>query len=177
MKISKKELIQMKASKECLGRFITQTNNTDDQVYLSSLIGGVNSAADLFWLAGEKLDKECVARFYCDRALINIEKIKPYCSDANLEAVMGYLKNPSTYAGRAEYTCYEAGANAYDAGDSNAVIAANTAYNIIYAVRSDYAIARPEAYQVREAYDSVWSNLADDATVNDLLFKMLEGDL
>ena len=78
MKITKAELIELGACKDGLERFIAQTNNTDEPVEVSSLVGGKNLYSDLLWLAGKKLTKERIVRFACDCALINIEKIRLY---------------------------------------------------------------------------------------------------
>lgn len=58
MLISKQELIHMGACQDGLARFITQTNNTSEQVEVSSLIGGINTYSDLLWLAGKTIDKK-----------------------------------------------------------------------------------------------------------------------
>ena len=94
MKISKQELIELKACKEGFDRFIEQTNNTDEPVEVLSLIGGKSTPSDLLWLAGKKLPKDKIARFACDVALINIESIKAYTDKYDL--IVDFLNNTHT---------------------------------------------------------------------------------
>lgn len=101
MKITKAELIELNACQSGLNRFITQTNNTDDPVEVSTLVGGKNTISDLLWLAGKKLPKEKIVRFACDCALINIEKIKPYTD--KYELIVDFLNNPTSADDAAAY--------------------------------------------------------------------------
>ena len=100
MFITLHELIKMSACKEGVERFIAQTGANDHEpVNVLSLIGGKNTVSDLLWLAGRKLPNDKIARFACDCALLNIEKIKPHTDKYDL--VVGFLQNPTpdaTYA-------------------------------------------------------------------------------
>lgn len=114
MKITKAELIELNACQSGLNRFITQTNNTDDPVEVSTLVGGKNTISDLLWLAGKKLPKERIVRFACDCELINIEKIKPYTD--KYELIVDFLNNPTSAAYAADAAAsaaYAADAGAY----------------------------------------------------------------
>ena len=51
MKITKQQLIDFKAREEGLKRFINQTDNTNEPVLISSLVGGENTIDDLIWIA------------------------------------------------------------------------------------------------------------------------------
>lgn len=149
MKISKAELIKIKACKPGLDRFIRQTGNTGKSVDVSSLIGGYNTYYDLLWLAGKKLDKERIVRFACDCALINIELIKPYTDKYDL--IARWLQIPNNNYTVARAAC-RAAAAAYNANDtvacaaaratSCAYAAANTACVTAYAADTyNYTVA------------------------------------
>ena len=125
MKITKEELIELGACEEGLDRFIIQTNDTDEPVEASSLVGGENIYSDLLWLAGKKLTKDRIVRFACDCALINIEMIKPYTDKYDM--IVDFLRNPATHV-------------ATDAAD--AARAAAYAATDVYAYSVAYAVAR-----------------------------------
>ena len=146
MKITKEELIELNACEEGLNRFIAQTNNTNEPVEVSSLVGGENTHGDLLWLAGNKLPTERLVKFTCDCALINIEKIEPYTDE--YELIIEFLSNPT--------------------GDG-AIVAANAADSAAYAVygvygdHADHAVraARAAAYAANAA---AHADAADDLT-------------
>lgn len=92
MKITKQELIEMRACKDGLNRFIAQTNDTSEPVEASSLIGGENTREDLIWLASKKLPKDRIVRFACDCATLNVELIKPHTNDYDM--IIRFLSNP-----------------------------------------------------------------------------------
>ena len=125
MKITKAELIELGACEEGLDRFITQTNDTDEPVEVSSLVGGENIYSDLLWLAGKKLPTERIVRFVCDCALINIEKIKPYTDE--YEIIVKFLSNPT------------GGAHVATAATTAATTAAAAAAAVRAAARTDVA--------------------------------------
>ena len=131
MKITKEELIELGACEEGLDRFITQTNNTDEPVEVSSLVGGKNIYSDLLWLAGNKLPTERIVRFACDCALINIEKIEPYTDEYDM--IVDFLRNPATHVAT----------DAADATDAAVRTACNDTHNGNNAAR---AAARAAAY-------------------------------
>ena len=133
MFITLHELIKMSACKEGVERFIAQTGANDHEpVNVLSLIGGKNTVSDLLWLAGRKLPNDKIARFACDCALLNIEKIKPHTDKYDL--VVGFLQNPTpdaTYAAtraaaeavRATYAATRAAAEAARAAAEAAEVA------------------------------------------------------
>ena len=90
--ITKAELISAKACLSGLTRFISQTNNTDEPVLITSLIGGKNTATDLLWLADKICTAEKMRSFARDVALVNIELIKPECSEADYAQILNSLK-------------------------------------------------------------------------------------
>tara|TARA_R110002074_G_scaffold195878_1_gene362433 strand:+ start:403 stop:963 length:561 start_codon:yes stop_codon:yes gene_type:complete len=152
MKISKQQLIEMKACKTDLKRFIEQTDNTDEPVEVLSLIGGKNTTADLLWLADKTLPKEKIVRFACDVALINIEKIKPYTNKYDL--IVNFLMNPAraTYA-RAAYAAAAAAARAYDDAIATYAYAADAAI-------ATYARARAARARAARAADAAIATYA-----------------
>ncbi len=122
--ITKAELISMDACETDLNRFIEQTNNTDEPVLIESLFNGKNTISDLVWLAGEICNIEKIRKFARDVALINIELIKPYCSDSDYELMLNFLKtgeNTPTAPAHATVTASSVADAAY------AVIAADCA--------------------------------------------------
>lgn len=96
MKITKAELINLGACKDGLNRFIGQTGGTEEAVNISDLVGGINTYADLIWLAGKKITPRRLVRFACDCALLHIEKIKPYTDKYDL--ILDFLRTPSAAA-------------------------------------------------------------------------------
>jgi len=94
MKISKSELIEMDACELGLKRFIEQTNNTEDSVEVTSLVGGLNTHEDLLWLASKKIPKRRIVRFAYDCALIVAHHIKPHTD--NYDLIVDFLNNASS---------------------------------------------------------------------------------
>lgn len=139
MKISKQQLIEMGACESIIKRFVEQTNNTDEPVEVSSLIGGKDTYSDLLWLAGETLSAEKIVRFACDVALINIDLIKPYTDEFDL--IIDFLNNPTDDA--AARTAY---ATARTAADTRA-----TATRAAYTARTARTAARAAYYAARAA--------------------------
>lgn len=94
MKTNKKELVWFGTCKEDLDRFIDQTNNTESDVEVASLVGGKNTYSDILWLLNEKgVSRERIVRFACDCALLNIELIKPYTD--KYRSIIDFLNNPT----------------------------------------------------------------------------------
>ena len=131
--ISKAELISMNAYKECLNRFIEQTNNTDEPVLITSLFNGKNTVADLIWLSGRTCTIEKIRKFTRDISLVNIELIKPYCSEVEYSLILNFLKTGENAA--AAHAAVYAAARA--AVYADAVYAAHAAV---------YAAARAAVY-------------------------------
>ena len=182
MKISKQQLIDMKACEDVLERFIEQTNNTDELVDVLSLIGGKNTVYDLVWLAGETLPKEKLVRFVCDLALINIEKIKLYTEKYDL--IVEFLMNPTAdsdevhvalrtadalHAARAADALHSARVAADDARTADALHAALHAD----AVYADRVADRVAVYAVHAVDAAVRAGATQDQ-INTLLVKMFE---
>ena len=161
MKISKQQLIDMKAREDVLERFIEQTNNTDELVDVLSLIGGKNTVYDLVWLAGETLSKEKLLRFACDLALINIEKIKLYTEKYDL--IVEFLMNPTT--ARVDALRATAHHDARVAVDA----AAYAARAAVYAAR----VAADTADAIYVIHAAVRAGATQDQ-INTLLVKMFE---
>ena len=140
--ISKTELINMGACEKGLNRFIEQTNNTDADVLISSLFNGKNTVSDLIWLAGEICDIEKIRKFARDIALINIELIKPYCSDSEYTLILNFLKTGENAdaAARVAARVARVAADAADAADAAARAATYATYaatGYVYAARTN----------------------------------------
>ena len=73
-------------------RFIEQTSDTDEPVLISSLFNGKNTVPDLIWLSGKVCTVEKIKKFARDIALVNIELIKPLCSEQDYELTLNFLK-------------------------------------------------------------------------------------
>jgi len=125
--ITKAELISMDACEEGLGRFIEQTNNTDEPVSVSSLFNGKNTISDLVWLAGEICNIEKIRKFARDVALINIELTKQYCSDSDYELMLNFLKTGENNATTSAHATVAASSVAGAAYAAYAVVAADCA--------------------------------------------------
>lgn len=165
MKISKKQLIEMGACQDVLSRFIEQTGNTDEPVGVLSLIGGKNITSDLIWLAGETLPKEKVARFACDVALINIEKIKPHTDKYDL--IVDFLTNPTADTTDAAITA-ATNAAAYARAAADAAAVAD------YAARA-VAVDAFAAFAARAVAVDALAAGATQEQINQLLVKLFEG--
>ena len=152
--ISKAELISMGACKECLGRFIEQTSNTDEPVLIESLFNGKNTVADLIWLSGRTCTIEKIRKFTRDIALINIELIKQYCSEADYSLILNFLKTGEN-AAAAHAAVYAAAIAAVYAAARAAVYV--DAVDAVYAARAAVAAvaavaARVTVYTACDAY-------------------------
>ena len=160
MKITKAELIELKACEDGLDRFIAQTNNTDEPVEVSSLVGGEVTYSDLLWLAGEKLPRERVVRFACDCALLNIELIKPYTDKYDL--ILEFLRNPAGAVGAVAWYAFrdtwrlpddaiDASAYAYTSAYAAAYAAYAYTYSFAYAAATS-ATAAVAVYTTTDRY-------------------------
>ena len=121
MKITKAQLIELKACKSGLARFMAQTGNTDLPVDVASLVGGENTNNDLLWLAGKFITRDRIVRFACDCALINLELIKPYTD--KYELIEEFLKTPTDAARAARAARAADAADAADAPVNSLLIA------------------------------------------------------
>ncbi len=123
MKIStnKQELINLEACKEGLEVFVQA--HGDKEATFSQCLDS-NGWDDVWWLIENiynKLDDRQIYDlrvFGCKAALINIEKIKPYCPESDYELIVGYLKNPTAETRSAAWTA------AYSAAESGVESAA-----------------------------------------------------
>ena len=160
MKISKQQLIDMRACKSGLERIVEQTNNTDEPVEIASLINGKNNYYDLLWLASKLLPKERIFRFACDVTLINIELIKPYTDQYDL--IVDFLKSPTTEtAADANDAVNDAADAAADAAAADAADAvADAVYAAFYAAAAN-AAADAVADAVYAAFYADAANAAD----------------
>ena len=146
--ISKAELINMRACKRGLERFIKQTNDTDNAVPVSDLFDGENTVPDLIWLASEICNTDKLRKFTRDIAMVNIELIKPYCNDADYESIIHFLKSGEndTRAARAVDAAADAAYAAYAAYAADAeYYAARAAARAFAAADAAYAAARADA--------------------------------
>ena len=133
-KISKDELISMNAYSEFLNRFIEQTNNTDEPVLIESLFNGKNTVADLIWLSGRTCNIEKIRKFTRDIVLINIERVKPYCSEVEYDLILNFLKTGENAADAVDAVNTTVRADAADAVDA----AADATYAYDVARVADY---------------------------------------
>tara|TARA_R100000687_G_scaffold33154_2_gene27079 strand:- start:12478 stop:12999 length:522 start_codon:yes stop_codon:yes gene_type:complete len=109
MKIStnKKELIKLNACEDGFKTFINA--HGDNDVTLSQCLES-NGWDDVWWLISGTYDqfseeqKHDLRIFGCKKALINIEKIKPYCSDEDYNLIVNYLNNPMESARSAAWS-------------------------------------------------------------------------
>jgi len=179
MKTKKHELIAFDACQHGLDRFIEQTNNTEADVDVASLVGGKNTYSDILWLLnGKGVSTDRIVRFSCDCALINIDLIKPYTDKHDL--IVEFLKNRvGNNARAADSAAYAADSAAYaadsaaDSADSAARAAAYAADSAAYAAAAAraadsaaYAAARAAAYAAAAAR-------ASDDKVNQLLTDLI----
>ncbi|QGT52279.1 hypothetical protein [Vibrio phage MZH0603] len=160
----------MNACEPGLQRFIKQTNNTEEPVEVSSLIGGENYYSDFLWLAEGTLPKERIVRFACDVALINIELIKPYTEQFDL--IVGFLNNPDANTD----AVVDAVDAAVDAADADAdATDVNAAYAAAYAAYAAACAAATDDTATDDAATAV-ANTADAADseekVDQLLIEM-----
>jgi len=98
---NKAELIELNACEDGFDTFVEA--HADKNAKLSECLES-NGWDDVWWLISETYDqfsveqKNDLRRFGCDAALINIEKIKPYCSNDDYHLILNYLKNPKDSA-------------------------------------------------------------------------------
>ena len=143
--ISKAELTRMKACKSVLERFIKQTNNTDDAVLVSDLFDGENTLSDLIWLARRLCTVDKIKKFARDVAMVNIELIKPYCSDTDYESTIHFMKTGEN--ARAAFFITRNAVNA-----ATAAHAINAAYTAHAAARATYVAYAAKSAAVAVEY-------------------------
>lgn len=163
MEISKSELIEMKADKAMLDRFIEQTNNTNDSVEVSSLVGGVSTLGDLLWLVGKKLSKIEIVKF-----VIKCFRLTPRlnCTPEvlkTLEADERRMLDPSIES---------ADVAAYAANFTDAYVA-----NRAHAVANAYACAHADDYTYTATYVAAHADACAEIKekINQYLIELFEG--
>lgn len=95
MKISKQELAGLGACASFLERFIRETNNTDGQVDIASLIVSNNGVSDWLWLAGKILPKERIVQFAvnCAKMMGRFSYDQRFATA--IEAAENWISNPT----------------------------------------------------------------------------------
>lgn len=179
MRITKQELIKMKASRMLLGDFIDQMKDTDEPVDVGSLIDGKITYGSFLWLAGNTLTRERIVRFACDCALMNVELMKPYTENYNM--IVEFLKNPTahpieTVRGTVEDSlysfCFSSGNPLY--GTKNAARAENAARAVYSAVLAS-SFSLTTFYVSHSAFSAHYAaSVASREKVNALLTKLFE---
>ena len=132
MIITKDELIELEACEEGLETFVEA--NGESATIVEALDS--NGVEDIFWYL-ERVDltekQEADLRgFAKSEALLNIELIKPYCSDTDYELILDYLKSDSL-------------------GLSKAAAAESAAWSARAAARSEREAAESAAESARAA--------------------------
>ncbi len=127
MFITKAQLINFRACKGGLARFIEQTNDTDGPVNVETLFNGKNTISDLSWLALKTIPLDRLLELSKDCALVNLELIKPYTDQ--YELISDFL---SGNAADAAYAAARA-ADAADAADAASRAADAVAVAVAYA--------------------------------------------
>ena len=100
MKIStnKTELRQLDACNTGYKTFVEAHGNKDAK--LSQCLDS-NGWSDVWWLISKTYNQftdeqnHDLRVYSCQKALINIEKIKPYCDDCDYDLIVSYLNNPT----------------------------------------------------------------------------------
>ena len=141
--VSRSELIEWGACEDGFKRFAEQSGDTDEPVAVESLFNGKNTVSDLTWLAGKICTIEKIQKFARDVALVNVELIKPHCSDADYKLILHFLNaGENAYAARdAAAAAARAAADARDAAAADADAAAYAAYAAAAADAAAYAAA------------------------------------
>ena len=100
----------------------------DKDVKLSEALDS-NGWDDIWWFIAEAYDqfsdeqKHDLCVFGCNAALINIEKIKPYCSEGDYKLITDYLNNPTeelAWAARSAAWSAESAARSAESAESAA---------------------------------------------------------
>ena len=96
--INKQELKQLNACEDGYKTFINA--HGDNEAAFSQCLDS-NGWDDIWWLISEVYDqlseeqKHDLRLYGCSKALIHIEKIKPYCSSDDYKVITDYLNNPT----------------------------------------------------------------------------------
>ena len=99
--LNKFELKKMNACEEGYKTFVEA--HGDKTVTLSQALES-NGWDDIWWFISSAYDqfsdeqKQDLRVYGCKKALINIEKIKPYCSDEDYQLIVLYLNDPTESA-------------------------------------------------------------------------------
>ena len=102
--LNAEELKELNACEDGFDKFCTAHGNKT--VTLSQALES-NGWHDVWWFISEAYSKfsddqkHDLRIFGCEKALVNIEKIRPYCSAADYTDIVSYLINPTERARRA----------------------------------------------------------------------------
>lgn len=92
MKTNKQELRDLGACEPGYKRFLEQTECTDDDVDVASLVGGENSCGDILWYLGYRLSKDRLYKFMRDCAILCVDNIR---EEDGKQAILEFLKSPN----------------------------------------------------------------------------------
>lgn len=98
MKTNREELVKLGACLPGYRRFLKQTDNTHADVDVASLVGGLNTADDLLWLASYHIPKDRLIKLASDCAVIIAKILKSKYDDMDkdlLDSVITLLNNPN----------------------------------------------------------------------------------
>lgn len=132
MKTAKQQLADLKACKESLNNSIDLTKNTSEPVFISQLVGWEDSIRDSVRSVGKLLPPNKLVKFAKDCALINIELIKPLCTEEKYQLILDFLNNESDDI--AAHAAYEAIATVAAGATVHAAVAADIAARSAHAV-------------------------------------------
>ena len=178
MKIStnKEELQDLDACESGFNVFIDA--HGDKEVKFSEALDS-NGWDDIWWLISNVYDqlsdkqKDDLRVYGCKKALINIEKIKPYCSSDDYGLIITYLNSPTESARSAARSAADSAAwSARSAASSAAWPAARSA-----AWSAARSAADSAAWSARSAADSAaWSarSAADSAAMKEFTQELRE---
>jgi hypothetical protein len=171
IKVSKKILIEMNACEYGVRQFMSHVKDENVELNALDLIDSDNISLDnKVWFATRVIrDKGKLVKFACNCALINIEKVRPYCNETQYQFIIDYLKEPAADA--AADAAYAAADAARAARAARAAAAADAAYAATYAADTARAAraARAAAYAAADyaadaaAYAAYAARAADAA--------------
>ena len=112
--INKQELKQLNACEDGYKTFINA--HGDNEAAFSQCLDS-NGWDDIWWLISEVYDqlseeqKHDLRLYGCSKALIHIEKIKPYCSSDDYKVITDYLNNPTDIDRESAWSAAESAAS------------------------------------------------------------------
>ena len=151
--INKQELKQLNACEDGYKTFINA--HGDNEAAFSQCLDS-NGWDDIWWLISEVYDqlseeqKHDLRLYGCSKALIHIEKIKPYCSSDDYKVITDYLNNPTDIDRE----------SAESAASSAAESAASSAWSAWSSARSAAWSAWSAARSAAESAESAASSAA-----------------